>query len=88
MDQPAPDLIRDSIQRGEVVIGMTADHVRQAWGETGCMFQDNFEGQEAEAWGYGRDQRTQELVSSSDCEKTVLVVYFVDGKVAGWASRD
>lgn len=80
--------LREAIDRGEVVIGMAPEHVEQAWGETDCAFKDKFEGHFAEAWGYGRDPRTGQLVGIMDCKRAVLVVYFVDGKVAGWASRE
>lgn len=88
MDPPTVSWIQEVIERGEVIVGMTPEHVEQVWGDTDCAFEDNFEGQAAEAWGYGRDPRTGQLVGITDCNRAVLVVYFVNGKVAGWASRE
>lgn len=88
MDEPTPDWIEKAIKSGEVMVGMTPEHVEQAWGETECAFQDTFEGRVAEAWGYGRDAQTGQLIGITDCRQAVLVVYFVNGTVAGWASRE
>lgn len=88
MDETMPNEIREAIDRGEVTLGMTPEQVRQAWGGTGCVFQDQFEGNPAEVWGYGRDPASQELIGIPDCDRAVLILYFVDGKVADWASRE
>lgn len=84
---PRPAHIRDAIQRGEVIVGMTPHDVTEAWGGTGCAFRDRFEGRDAEGWAFGRAPNG-ELVGITDCSQALVVVYFINGQVAGWATRE
>lgn len=86
--RPVADQFQEAIARREIVVGMEAQHVRESWGTTGCAFQDIFEGQPAEAWGYGRDSKTGEVVGIEDCNEASTVIYVVNGTVAGWGTKD
>ena|SRR5437867_768891 len=77
----------EAVRRHEVVVGMTPGEVLQSWGPTRCVFEDSFEGQPATVWAFGRDSGTEELKSITSADDAVLLLYFVAGRVAGWATR-
>ena len=45
------------------------------------------DGKPATVWAYGRDPATEELTGISSVDDAFLLLYFVDGRVAGWATR-
>ena len=85
---PDRERIRAAISRRDLLVGMGPADVEAAVGATGCKFVDTFDGAQAEAWGYTRHTSTGELVTVPDCHEVTFLVYFVAGRVAGWASTE
>lgn len=72
----------------EVSVGMTFDQVEQTWGETDCIFQDVYNGKEVDAWGYGLDSVSGEIVGLPDCREVRIVLYFSNERVITWTEAE
>jgi outer membrane protein assembly factor BamE len=82
-----PEHIKQAIDSGTLVKGMTQEQVLLAIGRTPCVNSRTLKGKTYDSWAYQLDQQSGKLVVPSHCSLGRQAVVFENGYLTEWDAK-